>query len=107
MCRPNRSCEQSRVLPMNSDLKSRLAAIVGEKYVLDDPADEAPYLTEPRDLYRGEALCVVRPGNTAEVIALMKLCNDERIAVVPQGGNTGLVGGQIPSSKDQIVLSLK
>jgi FAD/FMN-containing dehydrogenase len=91
-------------------LLSRLAAIVGERNVLSEAADMAAYLAEPRELFHGQARCVVRPGSTAEVAAVLKLCDETHTSVVPQGGNTGLVGGQIPGqggNADEIVLSLK
>jgi FAD/FMN-containing dehydrogenase len=91
-------------------LLSRLAAIVGERNVLSEAADMAAYLAEPRELFHGKARCVVRPGSTAEVAAVLKLCDETHTSVVPQGGNTGLVGGQIPGqggNQDEIVLSLK
>ena len=67
----------------------------------------APYLTEWRDRYRGEAALVLKPGSTDEVAAVLKTANAARTAIVPQGGNTGLVGAQIPDeSGSQIVLSL-
>ena len=89
------------------DLQSRLAAIVGEKHVIADPADMAPYLVEPRDLFKGKARCVVRPATTAEVAAIVALCAETGTPLVPQGGNTGLVGGQVPfETGDEIVLSL-
>ena len=88
-------------------LANRIAEIIGERYVLTDPLDVEPYLIEQRDLWHGKALCVVRPGSTAEVAAILKLCNETNTPVVPQGGNTGLVGGQVPdTSGTQIVLSL-
>ncbi|MGA7656085.1 MAG: FAD-binding oxidoreductase [Methylocella sp.] len=65
------------------------------------------FLREPRDLFHGKALCVVQPGSTQEVAAVLKLCHETGTPVVPQGGNTGLVGGQIPGAGgDAIVLSL-
>ncbi len=84
-----------------------LGAIVGARHVVTDAADMAPHLREWRDLYRGKAACVVRPGSTAEVSALMALASMHGIPVVPQGGNTGLVGGQIPIAEGrEIILSL-
>ncbi len=84
-----------------------LGAIVGARHVVTDAADMAPHLREWRDLYRGKAACVVRPGSTAEVSALMALASLHGIPVVPQGGNTGLVGGQIPIAEGrEIILSL-
>ncbi|MGO9673787.1 MAG: FAD-binding oxidoreductase [Methylocella sp.] len=83
-------------------------AIVGKANVLTLPSDMAAYLSEPRDLFKGCALCVVRPGATAEVAAIAKLCSETETPIVPQGGNTGLVGGQIPTRGDKaIVLSLQ
>ncbi|WP_036255289.1 FAD-binding oxidoreductase [Methylocapsa acidiphila] len=81
-----------------TDLAARLAHIVGPANVLTDPMDIEPFLHEPRDLFKGAAACVVRPGSTAEVAAVLELCSETATPVVPQGGNTGLVGGQIPDS---------
>ena len=93
--------------PETDDLLDRLRAIVGEGNVLTLDGDTAAYLVEPRDLYRGRTRCVVRPKTRDEVAAVLALCNDTRTAIVPQGGNTGLVGGQTPSSDGAaIVLSL-
>jgi FAD/FMN-containing dehydrogenase len=92
--------------PLASDLLARFAAIVGEKNALTDPTDLAPYLTEERGLYQGRSPLVLRPGSTAEVAAILKLANETGTAIVPQGGNTGLVGGQTPHA-GEIVLSLK
>jgi FAD/FMN-containing dehydrogenase len=83
-----------------------LEGIVGTRHVLTDSALFAGALVEPRGLYRGEALALVRPGSTQEVAAIAAFCNQARIGIVPQGGNTGLVGGQTPdSSGEQIILS--
>jgi FAD/FMN-containing dehydrogenase len=88
-------------------LQERLADIVGAAHVLTAAADTKPYLTDWRKQYSGPAECVVRPANTAEVAAVVGLCAREAIAVVPQGGNTGLVGGSVPTGKRrEIVLSL-
>ncbi|WP_281800292.1 FAD-binding oxidoreductase [Methylocystis echinoides] len=66
------------------------------------------YLSEPRDLYRGRAAAIIKPANAAEVANVLALCHAQGVAVVPQGGNTGLVGGQTPDeSERQIVLSLQ
>ncbi len=90
------------------DVPARLAAIVGERNVVVDPSEMGAYLVEPRDLFKGRALCVVRPGSTAEVAAVVALCAETGTKIVPQGGNTGLVGGQTPSERgDEIVLSLR
>ena len=90
------------------ELLDTLAKIVGAKNVLTEDEATAIYLVEERGLYRGRARAVVRPGSAAEVAEVLKQCDAQRIAIVPQGGNTGLVGGQIPStSGEEIVLSLR
>jgi len=73
----------------------RLAAIVGERNLITG-AEAAPYLTDWRRRYTGRARCVVKPASTEEVAAVVALCAGERIPMVPQGGNTGLVGGATP-----------
>ena len=65
------------------------------------------YLSEPRDLFHGRAVCVVKPKSAAEVAKILALCNARGVGVTPQGGNTGLVGGQTPdASGAEILLSL-
>ena len=86
-------------------LLARFAAIVGEKFAITDPQAQLPYLLEMRDLYRGRSPLVLRPGSTAEVAEILRLANETLTPVVPQGGNTGLVGGQTPHN-NEIVLSL-
>src|SRR6187551_580762 len=89
--------------PLSSDLIARFRAIVGDKYAVTDAADIAPYVTEERDLFRGRSPLVLRPGSTAEVAAICKLATEYKIALVPQGGNTGLVGGQTPHNGEVVV----
>ena len=86
---------------------AQISTIVGASHVLTDPALTAGFLTEPRDLYHGQALAVVQPKTTEEVSKLLGFCHATGTHVVPQGGNTGLVGGQIPTdATNQILLSL-
>jgi len=89
----------------SADLLSRFAAIVGEKYAITDAQAQAPYLTELRGLYHGRTPLVLRPASVAEVSAILALANETGTAVVPQGGNTGLVGGQLPFN-GEVLLSL-
>ncbi len=89
----------------NSSLLTRFAAIVGEKYAVTNPRDQAPYLVEMRDMFRGQTPMVLRPASVAEVAEILKLASDTATPIVPQGGNTGLVGGQTPLN-NEIVLSL-
>ncbi|MBX9925017.1 MAG: FAD-binding oxidoreductase [Hyphomicrobiaceae bacterium] len=89
------------------DLVARLTSIVGADNAITAPADQAPYLKEWRDLYSGRTPLVLRPNSTEQVAAILALCHTARVGVVPQGGNTGLVGGQIPhEDRAEIVLSL-
>ena len=89
------------------DLTSKLAAIVGERNLLTDPADMAPYLIDERKRYQGAARAVVRPGSTAEVAEIVRACRAAGVPIVPQGGNTGLCGAATPSENgDAVVLSL-
>jgi len=89
------------------EILARFAAILGDKGALTAPDDTEPYLHEWRGLYRGRTPMVLRPQTVQQVSAILKLAHEERIAIVPQGGNTGLVGGQIPfESGGEIVLSL-
>jgi len=89
--------------PLPSELIARFRAIVGEKYAVTEASDIAPYVTEERGLFHGRSPLVLRPGSTAEVSAICKLATEHRIALVPQGGNTGLVGGQTPHHGEVVV----
>jgi D-lactate dehydrogenase (cytochrome) len=89
--------------PLPPDLIARFRAIVGDKYAVTDAADIAPYVTEERGLFQGRSPLVLRPGSTAEVSAICKLATERKIALVPQGGNTGLVGGQTPHNGEVVV----
>lgn len=87
---------------------TRAAAIVGPAQVLIAAADIEPYVVDWRGRYRGRARAVVRPGSTGEVAALVALCREGGIPIVPQGGNTGLVGGGTPDDRgDAVVMSLR
>jgi FAD/FMN-containing dehydrogenase len=91
----------------SADTLARLATIVGDKYAIREPAHQAAYLSEWRGLYHGRTPLVLRPGSTEEVAAILKIASETGTAIVPQGGNTGLVGGQIPfESGTEIVVSL-
>lgn len=84
-----------------------MAEIVGDAHALFDRDRQLPYLRELRGLYHGAAALVLRPGSTREVADIVSIADDAGIGIVPQGGNTGLVGGQTPSTDaTQVVLSL-
>jgi FAD/FMN-containing dehydrogenase len=88
------------------DFLTELAAIAGADHVLTDPGVTEGYTTDWTRRFQGHARCVVRPGNTDEVAAVMRACARAGVPVVPQGGNTGLVGGGIPSAA-AVLLSLR
>ena len=92
--------------PLPADLVAQFTAIVGEKYAVTDAGEIEQYVTEERNLFRGHSPLVLRPGSTAEVADICKLANAHGIALVPQGGNTGLVGGQTPHH-GEVVISLR
>src|SRR3979409_1033713 len=92
--------------PLSPELITRFRKIVGDKYAVTDAAEIAPYVTEERDLFHGRSPLVLRPGTTAEVSEICKLSSEHHIALVPQGGNTGLVGGQTPHN-GEVVVSLR
>ena len=85
----------------------RFASIVGAEHALRDPAAIEPFLHEPRDLFHGTAPLVLRPASVDEVARILSLASDSGTAIVPQAGNTGHVGGQVPlQGHSQIILSM-
>ena len=89
------------------DIQKQLAQISGAKYVISDPHEMTPYLTDWRGQYLGNASAVVRPASTDEVAAILAFANQHLIPLVPQGGNTSLCGGATPDkSGDAILVSL-
>jgi len=83
-----------------------IESIVGSAHLLTDPAITASYSTDWTGRFRGETPAVVRPSDRDQVAAIVRVCRDARVAIVPQGGNTGLVGGSVPLA-GEIVLSLR
>lgn len=88
------------------DLAARLRTIVGEDQVVTDPDAVAPYAQDWTRRWAGKPLAVVRPGSTDEVVAVVRTCAEAGVPLVPQGGNTGLVGGGVPQD-GEVVLSLR
>src|SRR3954467_4806077 len=86
------------------DLLQRLTEIVGERGMITAAPDMAPYLADWRDLYKGSAIAVVRPANTEEVAAVVKLCAETQTPIVPQGGNTGMCGAATPNAGGNAVV---
>jgi FAD/FMN-containing dehydrogenase len=93
------------MLNPSPDIISRFAKVVGEKNAITDPEKQTPYLVEFRGLWTGHTPVVLRPGSVKEVSEILKIANETSTAIVPQGGNTGLVGGQLPHH-GEVVLSL-
>ncbi len=89
--------------PLPPELLARFAAIVGERHAITDPLAQEAYLVEGRGLYHGRTPVVLRPSSVEEVAAILKLANETATAIVPQGGNTGLVGGQIAFDGEVVV----
>ena len=94
---------QSATPPLAPELIEQFRKIVGDKHAITDAADIEAYVTEERNLFHGRSPLVLRPGSTAEVSEICKLATAHRIALVPQGGNTGLVGGQTPHNGEVVV----
>ena len=93
---------------VSPELLDRFAAIVGERNALRDAADLAPHLIENRGLYHGASPMLLKPGSVEEVSAILSLASEAGVAIVPQTGNTGLVGGQTPREGGaDILLSLE
>ena len=93
--------------PVTPAVLEGLRAIVGDKGLILDEAGKEPFVRDWRGVLAGNAAVVVRPGNTEEVAKVVKLCFDHGIAIVPQGGNTGLMGGATPyPAHSGILLSL-
>jgi FAD/FMN-containing dehydrogenase len=92
---------------MSADFLQRCREVAGPDYVLTSAEDCAPYLTDWRGRFTGRALAVLRPNEPMQVAQLVRACAEARIALVPQGGRTGLVLGSVPdASGDAVVLSL-
>ena len=94
--------------PPAATLLVSLRNALGEGAVLTEPDDVASYITDWTGRFRGATTAVLRPGNTAEVADAVRICAEAGVAVVPQGGNTGLAGGATPAATGaNVVLSLE
>ncbi len=90
---------------MKADVIARLKAAAGPRGSSDDPNEIAPHLEEWRSKYKGSSPLLLKPDKTEQVSAILAVCNETGTPIVPQGGNTGLVGGQIPFD-GEVLLSL-
>ena len=94
---------------MQADLSNRFTAIVGERYALRAEADIEPFITDTRGRYNAPSPLVLRPGSVDEISAILKLASETGTPIIPQGGNTGLVGGGLPLNNGdgtEVMLSL-
>lgn len=96
------------MMQVSDHLVEDLRAIVGERWVMTDEADLAPFCTDWRHMFKGQARCAVLPRSAQEVASIVRLCASSNISIVPHGGNTGLSGGATPDNSGlQVVLSLR
>ncbi|MGN6487506.1 MAG: FAD-binding oxidoreductase [Devosia sp.] len=89
------------------EIVAALRAIAGDAGVVADAAAMGAYLNEPRKRFRTPAVAVVLPGSVAELQAICRWANDNRVGLIPQGGNTGLVGAQVPLSGSEVIVSTR
>ncbi|MEQ1768800.1 MAG: FAD-binding oxidoreductase [Devosia sp.] len=89
------------------DIGAALAGLIGDAAVIRDPAGMPAYLNEPRKRFHVRAAAVALPSDVAQVQAIARWANTSGVKLIPQGGNTGLVGAQVPLSGDEVIVSLK
>jgi FAD/FMN-containing dehydrogenase len=91
----------------SAETLARLTAVVGERHAIRDPGEMIAYMTEWREIWTGKSPLVLRPDSAEEVSQILAIADATETAIVPQSGNTGLVGGQIPfETGDEVLLSL-
>ncbi|QQR38101.1 FAD-binding oxidoreductase [Devosia rhizoryzae] len=89
-----------------AEIVTQLSSLVGANAVIGEPSRMTTYLSEPRKRFTTGAAAIVTPGSVAEVQAVLRWANTNDVGIIPQGGNTGLVGGQVPRRGDEVILSL-
>ena len=93
-------------MPDTAPLLDRIRAIVGDRGLLTDETDTAAYAQDWRKLYTGRTRAVIRPASTRELAGVVRLCAEAGKPIVPQGGNTSMVGGAVPNEDNsELVLS--
>ena len=94
-------------MPLSKDqIVPALVQLVGESSVVSEAGDMAGYVSEPRRRFHKQAQAVVLPRTVAEVQAVMEWANEVGVHIIPQAGNTGLVGGQVPLFGDEVIVSI-
>ena len=92
---------------MTPNLLGKLREITGDQGLITATQDMAPFVTEPRSLFHHRPQCIVLPHTTDQVADIVRLCGDFHMPIIPQGGNTGLCGGAVPTADGQeLILSL-
>jgi FAD/FMN-containing dehydrogenase len=93
-------------VPPATNLLDAIRAVVGDRGLLTDRSDTASYSEDWRRLYQGRTAAVIRPGTTEELAAVVQLCGRSSTPIVPQGGNTSMVGGAVPNEDgSELILS--
>ncbi len=90
-----------------SDIIAALGALLGPGGLVADPAQMGSYLNEPRKRFKAPAAAVALPGSVAELQAICRWANEHHVGLIPQGGNTGLVGAQVPLTGNEVIVSLR
>jgi FAD/FMN-containing dehydrogenase len=90
-------------MTISPDIAARLKNAAGPNGFSEDAREIAPHLVEWRGKYQGKTALLLKPKTTAQVSAILAICNETRTPIVPQGGNTGLVGGQIPFNGEALL----
>jgi FAD/FMN-containing dehydrogenase len=90
-----------------AQIVAQLTGLIGESAVIGDPGAMGSYLNEPRKRFHVPATAVVRPGSVEQVQGVARWANEHRVPLIPQGGNTGLVGAQVPMRGDEVIVSLQ
>jgi FAD/FMN-containing dehydrogenase len=94
------------ILPFSNTVLDAIRAVVGDRGMLTEDSDTAPYAEDWRKLYKGRTSAVIRPGTTEELAAVVRLCAEAGAPIVPQGGNTSMVGGAVPAENgSELVIS--
>ncbi|WP_424430177.1 FAD-binding oxidoreductase [Parasphingorhabdus sp.] len=95
-------------MPKTTNWREQMQSVVGAKGYTSDDDDMAPWLTDWRGRYTGAASAMISPASTQETAEILRIANEHAVAVVPQGGNSGMVGGATPDASGQsVILSLR